>query len=114
MLLINYLALKIPGTDGSPVEIQTPGTVPTGGLESGGDGAAVLKNGITIFLTLVAVASVIFLILGGIKWIMAAGDKSKLDSARKTITYAIIGLVISFLAFFIINTIGGLFGVKFF
>ena len=114
MFLINYLALKIPGTDGSPVEIQTPGTVPTGGLESGGDGSLAIKNGIVIFLVLITIASLFFLIIGGIKWITSAGDKTKIESARKTILYAIMGLILTFLSFFIINLVGGLFGVKFF
>lgn len=115
--MANYLALKIPGNEGGTpvqVEVQAPAVVPSGGLEEGGDGASAISNGITIFLVLIAVTSLFFLLFGGIKWITSQGDKTKLDSARKTIIYAIVGLILSFLSFFIINMISGFFGLSFF
>lgn len=60
---------------------------------------------VTILLIFAVVVALVFLIMGGIRWIMSGGDKSKLDSARGTVTAAIIGLVIALLAFFILNVI---------
>jgi hypothetical protein len=60
---------------------------------------------ITILLIVAVIISVIFLIWGGIRWITSGGDKGKVDSARGTIVAAIVGLILAFLAFFIVNVI---------
>lgn len=62
-------------------------------------------------LTTAVLLAFIFLLVGGIRWIMSGGDKKQLETAQKTIMYALIGLVVVFLAFFIINLIGYVFGV---
>jgi len=46
-----------------------------------------------------------FLVYGGIKWITSGGDKSNVETARGTIIAAIIGLIIVFLAYVILNLI---------
>lgn len=51
------------------------------------------------------VIALIFLIWGGIKWLASGGDKTAVEEARNHITAAIIGLVIIFLAYLIINVI---------
>jgi len=58
-----------------------------------------------ILVTISVITSLIYLIWGGIRWIKASGDKGELEKARSTIIAAIIGLLISFLAFTIINII---------
>lgn len=58
------------------------------------------------FLMILAISlSVIFLVLGGIKWIMSGGDKGKVEQARSAIIASIIGLVISLLAYFIVSVV---------
>src|SRR6266700_3103059 len=47
---------------------------------------------VAFILVAAALIALFFLIWGGIRWIMSAGDKAKVDSARQTITAAIIGL----------------------
>jgi hypothetical protein len=50
-------------------------------------------------LALVAgIVSVIFVIVGGIKYIFSGGDSSATSSAKNTILYALIGLVVAVLA----------------
>ena len=72
----------------------------------------ILHNGITLILSLSALLAFIFLVVGGIRWIMSQGDKKQLETAQKTITYAVVGLIVILLSFFIINFIGYIFGVK--
>jgi hypothetical protein len=110
--LLTYLALTIPGSEGKPVTIKAPRDVPTGGLQKGGTGQEIIQNSITLLLVSITILSLFFLIFGGIKWITSQGDKSKVESARKTIIYAVVGLALSFMSFFIINVVGGFFGVK--
>jgi uncharacterized protein YacL len=67
---------------------------------------------VAFILVLAALIALFFLIWGGIRWIMSAGDKAKVDSARQTITAAIIGLIIAFLAFFILSLALSFFGLS--
>ena len=45
----------------------------------------------------------IMLIIGGIRYVISGGDSKKVTDAKNTVLYAIIGLVIAFLAFAIVN-----------
>ena len=54
-------------------------------------------------LYIVGIIAVIMLIWGGIRYVISGGDSKKVTDAKNTILYAIIGLVISFLAFAIVN-----------
>ena len=65
------------------------------------------------FILIIAVLiALFFLIWGGIRWITSGGDKAKVESARGTIIAAIIGLVIAFLAFFILSLALSFFGIS--
>jgi hypothetical protein len=105
--LITYLALKFE-QDGTTIQFTAPEDIPTGGLTKG---QTVLSNSITLLITSIVILSLFFVIFGGFKWMTSQGDKAKLDAARKTITYAIVGLVLAILSFMIVSFIGGLFGV---
>ena len=72
----------------------------------------VVQNILVIILIIAVLLSLFFLIFGGIKWIFSGGDKSGVEAARNMIIAAIVGLVIAFLAFLIIQIIGRVFGVS--
>lgn len=101
------LAFTLPG------DYSIPGV---SGMPSGGIGAVakLIRQGVTILLVALTVTSLIFLILGGIAWITSSGDKAKIEAARKRLVYSLIGIIIAFLSFMIINIIGQFFGVKLF
>lgn len=101
---MNDLALSIGG-----VQIQPPIGVPVGGSSML---ATILAGLLNLLFILAGVLAVIFLILAGIRWITSGGDAKAIEAARKQITYAIIGLAVSLLAFFIVNVLGTLLGVK--
>lgn len=58
---------------------------------------------INIFSIIVGVVSVIMIIIGGLKYITSSGDSNNVQSAKNTILYAIIGLVIVALAQIIVR-----------
>lgn len=60
---------------------------------------------INVLIILGIVISLIFLLWGGIRWILSGGDKGKVDAARSTIVASIVGLIIVILAYVIINTV---------
>ena len=66
-----------------------------------------------IALTLVIAAIVFFfiLVIGGIRWILSGGDKAQTEAARNQITAALVGLVIVFAAWAIVQLIQTFFGI---
>jgi len=54
-----------------------------------------ITAGINLALTGAVLASLLFLLIGAIKWITKGDDKAELESARNQITHAILGLVIA-------------------
>lgn len=63
----------------------------------------------TALLALGGVA-IIVIIIGGIMYATSAGDSSKLTAAKNYIFYAVIGLVVAFLASAIITLVNNYFG----
>ncbi|MBR0430846.1 hypothetical protein IJJ05_00960 [Candidatus Saccharibacteria bacterium] len=63
----------------------------------------VFKQVTNTILYIVGIIAVIMLIIGGIKYVISGGDAKKVTDAKNTVLYAIIGLVIAFLAFAIVN-----------
>ncbi len=57
------------------------------------------------------VLAFVFLIIGGIRWILAGGDKTKVEGARGQVIGALVGLVIIILAFVIVMFIQNVFKV---
>ena len=67
-----------------------------------------------INLALVGAVVVCFflLIIGGSRWITSGSDKEQLASAQKTLTAAIVGLVIVFSAWAILSLVRNFFGLE--
>jgi hypothetical protein len=64
-----------------------------------------------VALSVAALAAFIFLVLGGIQWITAGGDKGKIEEARNRITNAIIGLAIVAASWAIFLLVDNFFGI---
>ncbi len=62
---------------------------------------------VNLLLFLIGAISVIMLIIGGVRYTLSGGDSGNVTAAKNTILYAIIGLVIAFLAFAIVNWVIG-------
>lgn len=69
---------------------------------------------VVVFWALVFAGIVAFflIILAGYKFITSGGDPKAADSARKTLTYAVVGLLLVFLSFLIIETISTVTGTN--
>lgn len=63
----------------------------------------VFRQVTNVILYIVGIIAVIMLIIGGIRYVVSGGDAKKVTDAKNTVLYAIIGLVICFLAFAIVN-----------
>lgn len=56
-----------------------------------------------ILLFLVGAVAVIMLIVGGFRYVTSNGDQNSVTAAKNTILYAIIGIVVAFLAYAAVN-----------
>lgn len=64
-----------------------------------------------IFIVAVVIA-LFYLLWGALRWIFSGGDKAAVDNARQTIVAAVIGLIILFLTFLLINVLLAFFNVN--
>lgn len=65
-----------------------------------------------ILIFLVGAIAVIMLIWGGLQYVISAGDSKRVENAKSTILYSIIGIVIALLAFAIVNFVTGQLSVQ--
>jgi len=54
-------------------------------------------------IIIVGAVSVIMLIVGGLRYVLSAGNSSAVEGAKNTIMYAIIGVIVAILAFAIVQ-----------
>ncbi len=58
----------------------------------------IIRQVINIFSLIVGVVSVIMVIIGGLKYITSSGESNSINSAKNTIMFAVIGLIVVALA----------------
>ena len=63
----------------------------------------IISKSINFALMAIAIVSVFMLILGGFKYTTSNGDSAKVTSAKNTIMYSLIGLIIAIFAYAIVN-----------
>lgn len=71
--------------------------------EGGSDLASIFRTVANIMLFLVGAVAVIMLIVGGFRYVTSNGDQNSVTSAKNTIMYALIGIIVAFLAFAAVN-----------
>ena len=90
------------------LQISTTPTAqcPDGSTQSNGVNT-ILTEVINVFSAIVGVISVIMIIFGGFRYITSGGAQEKVTSAKNTIIYAVIGLIIVALAQIIVKFVLG-------
>jgi hypothetical protein len=76
--------------------------------------AGIISGLIRFSLVVAALAFFFILVIGGIRWIISGGDKAQTEAARSQITAALVGLVVVFAAWAIVQLINTFFGVNIF
>lgn len=82
--------------DGSAILQQT--NLPTTGCGSSTD---TLTRIVRFVFAVMAMIALLFVVVGGFKYVISGGDSNAIASAKKTITYAVLGLVIGLSVFLI-------------
>lgn len=71
-----------------------------------------LNTVIEALLLFAGAVAVLFLIIGGFRYVVSAGSADQVEGAKKTILYAIVGLIIIFIAFVLVQLIQNYLGVQ--
>ena len=66
---------------------------------------SVVKTGVDFLSYVLGLVAVIMIIVGGLKFVLSGGDANKVADAKKTIIYAIVGIVIAVLAVTIVHLV---------
>jgi hypothetical protein len=116
MLLLAAVPVTVPAVSYAAVNIQDKlcdsassltvdgsGTCATSTADGTGKINSIIETIVNIFSVLVGVVAVIMIIWGGLRYITSGGDSAKITSAKNTIIYALIGLVVVALAQFIVK-----------
>jgi uncharacterized protein YacL len=81
-------------------------------LESG-DIMEIISVFIALGLIAATILCLIFIIVGGISFILSAGNEDKIKKAVHTIRYSIVGLIVAFIAYFLVLFIARLLDIPF-
>jgi hypothetical protein len=65
--------------------------------------SGVFKTITNVLLFIIGAISVIMLIIGGIRYVVSGGDSSAVTSAKNTILYAVVGVIVAILAYALVN-----------
>ena len=110
-LLIGFLLFQVPraqaavcSLDSTTAGADCAGTDIKASLTGSG---GILTNVVNILIAAAAIASVIMIVIGGFRYIFSQGEATATQGAKDAILYAVIGLVVSILAFAIVNFVLG-------
>ncbi len=103
-----------------PVHAQTRewGGVCLGPTEGSADVATIqgleclIANVFIVIITLVGLAGFVMFCAGGIIWMFSGNDSKNTATARQTMTYAVIGIVVTLSAFIVLNLISAFTGIS--
>lgn len=76
------------------------------------DLGTIITGFIGLAMVIGALATLMYMILGGIKWITAGGDKGKVEQAREMIMQGVIGLTVLVAAFALFGVVDWFFGLE--
>lgn len=87
----------------SPVYAQEPAKI--------GDVIKIIQNIIGLLASAAALAFLVMLLFGGFKFVTSGGDQKQVASARSTMTYALIGIILVVVSWIILMVVKSLTGI---
>ena len=76
--------------------------------DAGGTGSKVslgnlIKTVVNVLLYILGAIAVIMIVIGGLRYVISGGDASQVQSAKNTILYALVGIIVAILAYAAVN-----------
>lgn len=69
----------------------------------------IARNVLNFLLSIVGILGIIMLVIGGIMYLTAAGSEERIETGKKIVVYAIIGIVVALAALVIVSQIAAFF-----
>lgn len=69
------------------------------------DANPLIVSVVNLLLYIVGIVAVIMIIVGGMKYLTSSGDSGKVTSAKNTVVYAVVGLLVAIFSWVIVNLI---------
>ena len=91
------------GVSATPATTEISNGIDATGQKSGNSLQDNLARIVNVILFLIGAIAVIVIIIGGLKYVTSDGDSSKIKSAKDTILYAVVGIIIALLAYALVN-----------
>ena len=73
------------------------------GVDGDDQFVTIIQNVLNAIIGISGIVAVIYIVIGGVSYMTSTGDPNKVQKARQTILYAVIGLIVCALAFAIVN-----------
>lgn len=85
---------------------QSDGVATIQGIE------CLLANVLSVAITLMGITGFVMMIFGAFRYLVSGGNSKETETARKTLTYAVIGIVVALASYIILNLIAEFTGVR--
>jgi hypothetical protein len=112
-VLAGVIGVAVPATNVAAVDVfQQCGANSDSAVckASGSDNlASMVKIIINTVLIVLGMVAVIMIVVGGVRYTTSNGDSGSIKSAKDTILYAVVGLVVAIMSFSIVNFVVGRF-----
>lgn len=66
---------------------------------------SIWTNIINTLIFVIGAVAVIMIVIGGFRYVISGGDSGQINSAKNTILYAVVGLVVALMSYGIVNFI---------
>lgn len=93
-------------------QVWTEGLCQISGVATIQGFGCLVANVLSVTLTIIGLVGFIMMIVGSMKWLLSGGNTQNVESARKTMTWAVVGLGVALSSFVIINLIAQFTGVN--
>ncbi len=71
-----------------------------------------VANVLTVAVTIIGLGGFVMMIYGSFKYLLSGGNAKGIETARSTITFAIVGLAVALSAYFILNILAEFTGIS--
>lgn len=88
-----------------------PITIPHGevGVPATAANDATVQTIVAAAFMIIGAICVLFIIIGGYRYVISVGNSSQITQAKNTILYAVVGLVVTIVSFAVVQLVIGLF-----
>jgi type IV secretory pathway VirB2 component (pilin) len=99
--IIVFFVVTIPQIVSATIDLPTEAQT---GLPEGGNGAVLkaIESVVEFVVGVIGSIAVLMIVISGIMYMVSGGDQQKVETAKKILTYSIVGLVVALVSYMIV------------